>query len=108
MIRLQRIPAILLAVVLALTVAIGPAPTLLLAAPVAQESEPAIFGYYESDVIAGDEDTPDLVVGLILYEDGTAEVLSDYENEDEVITEVGTWVDNGDGTLTLTVTGSTT
>jgi hypothetical protein len=108
MTQLRRISAPLLAVVLALTLAIGLAPTLLLAAPAAQETTPAIVGYYESAVIPGNDDTPDLVVGLILYEDGSAEVLSDYDDDQETITEVGTWVDNGDNTLTLTVTGSST
>jgi hypothetical protein len=107
MTRLRRISALLLAVTLALTLGMIPATTPLLAASVAQADDPAILGYYESDLIPGEGDTPDLVVGLILYEDGTAEVISDYQNDEDVITEVGTWVDNGDGTVTLTVTGTT-
>lgn len=104
---LRRIPALLLAVTLALAVGIVPATALLLAAPAAQEEGPAILGYYQSDVIPGEEGAPDLVVGLILYEDGTAEVISDYDDGTDIITEVGTWVDNGDETVTLTVTGTT-
>jgi hypothetical protein len=103
----QRISAWLTALILALAVGIVPAPTLLLAAPAAQATEPAIVGYYESEVIPGEGDTPDLIVGLVLYEDGSAEVISSYQNDQDVITEVGTWVDNGDGTLVLTVTGTT-
>ena len=104
--QLRRIPAVLLALVLALTMGIGPVPTALLAAPAAQETDPAITGYYESDVLES-ADSPGLVVGLFLYEDGSAEVTSDYMNDTDIIIEVGTWTDNGDGTLTLTVTGTT-
>ncbi len=104
---LRRIPALLLAVILALAVGIVPAPALLLAAPIAQTIDPTGDRYYESDLIPGTGETPDLVVGLLLYEDGSAEVISDYQNDEDVIIEVGTWVDNGDGTLTLTVTGTT-
>ena len=103
----RRIPALLLAVTLALAVGIVPAPTLLLAAPAAQASEPAVQGYYESDLIPGVGGNPDLVVGLRLYEDGTAEVISEYQTGEDAIIEVGTWVDNGDETLTLTVIGTT-
>lgn len=104
---LRRIPALLLAVTLALAVGIVPAPTLLLAAPAAQVSDSTIPGYYESDLIPGGGDNADLVVGLNLNQDGTAEVISNYQTEDDAIVEVGTWVDNGDDTVTLTVTGTT-
>lgn len=103
---LRRMPALLLALILALGVGFGLAPTTLLAAPAAQGVEdPAVTGYYESDVLES-ADSPGLVVGLILYEDGSADVISDYMNDEDVIVEVGTWVDNGDDTVTLTVTGT--
>jgi hypothetical protein len=103
---LRRIPALLLTLILALGVGISPVPSALLAAPVAQETEdPAVTAYYESDVLES-ADSSGLVVGLILYEDGSAEVISDYMNDEDVIVEVGTWVDNGNETLTLTVTGT--
>src|SRR5690554_466399 len=104
---LRRVPALLLAVTLALAVGIVPAPALLLAAPAAQAGEPALLDYYEGVMVIDGED---VTVGLLLYDDGTAEVISDFESEDGSIvqvTEVGTWVDNGDGTISLTVTGTT-
>lgn len=104
---LRRIPALLLAVTLALAIGLMPVSTLLLAAPAAQPSGTTVFGYFESEVIPGGGNSPDLVVGLLLYEDGSAELVSDYQTDENVIVEVGTWVDNGDGTLTLTVTGTT-
>src|SRR5215207_5995934 len=100
----RRTPALLLAVTLALALGLIPAPTLLLAAPVAQGDAPAVMGYFQSELIPGSGDNPELVVSVVLYDDGTAEVISDYPSGEIVITEVGTYVDNGDGTLTLTVT----
>ena len=102
--QLRRIPPLLLAALLALTLAVGPAPLRVLAAPT-QQTAPAVVGYFESDVLPA-ADTPGLVVGLYLYDDGSAELTSDYLNDEPVIVEVGTWTDNEDGTVTLTVTGT--
>ncbi|MCC6455732.1 MAG: copper resistance protein NlpE N-terminal domain-containing protein [Caldilineaceae bacterium] len=105
---LRRVPTLLLALVLALAVGTGPAPLMAASpvAPVIQESEPAIIGSYRSNVIPGDANTPDMVAELILYDDGSAEVVS-YVEDEAVITEIGTWVEGDDGTMTLTVTAST-
>ena len=74
--HLRHLSALLLAVTLALAAGFVASPAPLLAAAIAQASGPAIQGYYESNVIPGEGDTPDLVVGLLLYEDGTAKVIS--------------------------------
>ncbi len=105
--QLHRIPALTLAVVVALLLGITTAPLAVWAAPDAQATvAPAVLGYYQSDVLPA-ADSPGLQVALILYEDGSAEVYSDYLNDEPPIVEVGEWVENDDGTLTLTVTGTT-
>jgi hypothetical protein len=101
---LRRIPAALFAALLALSTGIGVAPHAVLAAPSAQ-ADATLVGYFESEVLPS-ADSAGLVVGLSLYEDGSAEVSSDYLNDEAPILEVGQWVENDDGTLTLTVTGT--
>lgn len=49
--------------------------------------------------------TPGRVVALILYEDGTTEMLTDYLTGDSPFSEVGTWEEDADGNLTVTLTG---
>ncbi|MGL4650502.1 MAG: copper resistance protein NlpE N-terminal domain-containing protein, partial [Caldilineaceae bacterium] len=51
--------------------------------------------------------SPGQVVLLILYADSTLQSSTWYLNNELPIIEDGTWADNGDGTVTLTVTGST-
>jgi uncharacterized lipoprotein NlpE involved in copper resistance len=104
----HRISTLTLAVVVALLLSLTASPLTAWAAPVAQTETvaPAVVGYYQSDVLAA-ADSPGLQVALILYEDNTAEVYSDYLNDEPPIVEVGTWEENDDGTITLTVTGTT-
>jgi uncharacterized lipoprotein NlpE involved in copper resistance len=64
-----------------------------------------IIGYYQSDVLPA-VSSPGLQIALTLYEDGTAEVESDYLNDDPPIREIGEWVQNDDGSVTLTVIGT--
>ena len=45
------------------------------------------------------------LMSLRLFEDGTLEWDTDYQNGEPPIQEVGVWQDNGDGALTVTVTG---
>lgn len=49
--------------------------------------------------------SPALLRALAFAEDGTATLTSDYYEDEDLIVESGTWVDNGDGTLTVTLTG---
>ena len=102
--QLRRIPPLLLAALLALTLAVGPPPLRALAAPT-QQPAPELVGYFESGVLPT-ADTPGLVVGLYLYDEGSAELTSDYLNDEPVIVEVGAWTVNTDSTLTLTITGT--
>lgn len=51
-------------------------------------------------------DTPGRIISVALAEDGGAALATDYLNDEEPILELGEWEDNGDGTLTLTLTGS--
>lgn len=95
------------AAVLALFMAwvLGLTPAALWAAPQAQAAEPVIIGYYQSDVMSA-ASGPGLQISLTLYDDGSAEVISDYLNDEPPIVEVGTWEQNADGSVTLVVTGT--
>lgn len=95
------------AAVLALFMAwvLGLTPAALWAAPHAQAAEPVIIGYYQSDVMPA-ASGPGLQISLTLYDDGSAEVISDYLNDEPPIVEVGTWEQNADGSVTLLVTGT--
>jgi hypothetical protein len=44
-------------------------------------------------------------ISLTLSEDGSAEMTTDFHNDEEPIIEIGTWEENGDGTILLTLTG---
>lgn len=50
-------------------------------------------------------DTPGRIISVALAEDGGAAMATDYLNDEEPILELGEWEENGDGTLTLTLTG---
>jgi len=50
-------------------------------------------------------DTPGRIISVALSEDGGAAMATDYLNGEEPILELGEWEENGDGTLTLTLTG---
>ena len=112
----HRIPAPMLTtvvvIVAALLLGVTVTPGAAWAAPRLQSTDPTatatpgIEGYYQSDVLPA-ADSPGLQVALILYDDGSAEVYSDYLNDEPPIIEVGEWAQNDDGTLTLTVTGTT-
>lgn len=45
------------------------------------------------------------IISLRLNSDGSAQMSSDYNNDKPAVVEEGTWVDNGDGTITVTLTG---
>ncbi len=108
----HRIPSLTVIIVVALLLGLAGTPRATWAAPRLQTGSPtatatpAITGYYQSDVLPA-ADSPGLQVALILYDDGSAEVYSDYLNDEPPIIEVGEWVENDDGSLTLTVTGTT-
>lgn len=50
--------------------------------------------------------SPGIDVTLVLFDDNTAAMTSDYQNDEAPIIEIGEWVDNEDGTVTLTLTGT--
>lgn len=94
--------------VLALALALLPAaplrPTPLSAAP-ATQAAPNLVTQYRSDVLPA-ASSPGLLVTLLLFDDGSAQVISDYLNDEDPIVELGEWVANLDGTVTLTVVGT--
>jgi putative hemolysin len=45
------------------------------------------------------------LIALHLHPDGTARMATDYQTDDPPVIELGSWQDNGDGTLTVTLTG---
>jgi uncharacterized lipoprotein NlpE involved in copper resistance len=49
--------------------------------------------------------TPGLVKRLVLFEDGTVQMVSDYLNGEAAVIELGTWQEESDGTFVVTLTG---
>ncbi len=105
--RTRQFSALLLVLALALAwlpaAPLQPAP--LEAAPARQNAAPALVGQYRSAVLPA-ASSPGLLVTLRLYDDGSAEVVSDYLNDEAPIIEVGDWTTNADGSVTLTVVGT--
>ena len=64
--------------------------------------EPVAAGatIYQSSVLPS-ASSPGLQITLNLVDDGSAAMEYDYLNGDEVVTNTGTWDDNGDDTLTI-------
>lgn len=61
-----------------------------------------LIGVWESDLIdAGIEGSDGLIVTISLFEDGTMETTSDFQDGEPAIFEQGDWVDNGDGTIVV-------
>jgi hypothetical protein len=58
---------------------------------------------FQSDVLPA-ASSPGLQLTLGLLDDGSAALDYDYLNGEEVITNLGEWMDNGDGTITITFT----
>lgn len=69
------------------------------------ESMPEIPGVYTSDVLPA-ADSPGLVQTLALFDDGAAQNTYNYLNGEAPVVELGTWLDNGDGTVALEMTGT--
>ncbi|MCB0196183.1 MAG: YbaY family lipoprotein [Anaerolineae bacterium] len=74
--------------------------------PPADTATPAFAGTYTASLPAAD--TPGREMTLTLNADGTATRTTDYLNGDAPIEESGSWEDNGDGTVTVTLTGRPT
>lgn len=72
------------------------------AAGSAPAAEPVAI--YASDTLPA-ASSPGREISLVLYDDGSAQMITDFLNGEEPIVELGEWVDNGDDTLTLTLTG---
>ncbi len=67
-------------------------------------TEASLAGVYASETMPA-ASSPGIVMTLSLNEDGSATVSSDYLNDEPAIEEVGEWMLNDDGTVTLTLTG---
>ena len=76
----------------------------LMAAAEAQ-AMPEIPGVYTSDVLPA-ADSPGLVQTLALFENGALQNTYNYLNGEAPVVELGTWSDNGDGTVALEMTGT--
>jgi uncharacterized lipoprotein NlpE involved in copper resistance len=63
-------------------------------------------GVYVSDIMPA-ASSPGRVILMIVYVDGSLQADTYYLNNQPPIMELGTWLDNGDGTLTATITGTT-
>lgn len=77
-------------------------------ADTADETEAApseLPGVYTSGVLPA-ADAPGLVQTLALFENGAVQLTSDFLNGSAPLVEVGTWSDNGDGTITVEITGT--
>ncbi len=71
-------------------------------APAALLAQSDLVGTYESDVIdTGADDSEGLIVTISLFEDGTQETVSDFQDGETPVFEQGDWVDNEDGTITI-------
>jgi uncharacterized lipoprotein NlpE involved in copper resistance len=77
------------------------------AVPPAPEPMPATAPGFEGTYTASlpAASGPGRIVTLTLNDDGTADMSTDYQNGKPPIVEVGTWQDNGDGTVTVALTG---
>jgi heat shock protein HslJ len=60
-------------------------------------------GFYLASLPAAS--SPGRAITLTLESDGSASMVTDYLNDEEPISEVGTWVVNNDGSATVTLTG---
>lgn len=69
------------------------------------EAAPEIPGVYTSELLPA-ADSPGLVLTLALFDNGNALSTANYLNGEAPIVELGTWTDNEDGTLTLSITGT--
>ncbi len=72
------------------------------AAPASSGPQPT--AWYQTDVMPA-ASSPGLQKSLILYDDGSVQMITDYMNGEAPIVEVGETIDNGDGTITVTLTG---
>lgn len=66
---------------------------------------PAVTATYKSDMLPA-ADSPGRVITLTLLDDGSLTMTTDFLNEQPPIEEVGTWEENADGTLTVSLTGT--
>lgn len=61
--------------------------------------------FYTTDVLPA-ASSPGLQRSLIFYDDGSVQMVSDYLNGEEPIIELGSWVENEDGSLSVELTGT--
>jgi len=66
---------------------------------------PAVAATYQSDVLPA-ADSPGRVILLTLFDGATLTLSTDFRNDQPPGEEVGTWAENADGTLTISITGT--
>ena len=67
-------------------------------------SAPAVVAVYASDTLPA-ASSQGRIVTLTLFDDGTLAFDTDYLNDEPVVAEVGTWEQDADGALTISITG---
>lgn len=65
---------------------------------------PEPIAWFQTDVMPA-ASSPGLQQSLILYDDNSVQMISDYMNGEPPVVEVGNDVDNDDGTMTVTLMG---
>lgn len=65
----------------------------------------AVRARYQSDTLPA-ASSPGRIITLTIFDDGTLTFDTDYLNDEPVVMQVGTWEENADGTLTITITGT--
>ena len=66
---------------------------------------PAVSATYKSDTLPA-ADSPGRVITVTLFDDASVTMSTDFLNDQPPIEEVGTWEENADGTLTVSITGT--
>ena len=66
---------------------------------------PAVTAIYKSDTLPA-ADSPGRVITLTLLDDASLTMSTDFQNDEPPIEEIGTWEENADGTLTVSLTGT--
>ncbi|MFO7633025.1 MAG: copper resistance protein NlpE N-terminal domain-containing protein [Caldilinea sp.] len=66
--------------------------------------EPEVVATFQSDTLPA-ASSPGRIITLTLYDDDSIVMSTDYLNDEAPLDEIGTWEENSDGTLTITITG---
>ncbi len=68
------------------------------------QAGPTPVAWYQTDVMPA-ASSPGIQKSLILYDDNSVTMITDYQNGEAPIVEIGDYIDNDDDTITVTLTG---